>query len=229
MRCKLVVGVFISIIFCIFLILEHSQRTPSNKISNRIGINNSKATKYMPSKTQSYYYTYYYNSKVDELNRNMGKYSNEKQTIPKLEGSNYEAIFSYGKENLESGNLENFVQMCHDLINIHPDDSELYLNLANFFNENGYPEIALEIIQKGVEKNPGDKEFALLLGDLLSFQGDHANALDQYYNLISIDPADPIGFYKLSESYEVLGMVDDSEFYLKQFELLTNALSYDVK
>jgi tetratricopeptide (TPR) repeat protein len=229
MKYKLIIGGFVCFVLCAFLIIGQNHKTHSKRIPNRIAKHNSEITKEMPSKPQNYHYTYYYNSKFDEINQLIGKYSHEQQSLPKLEGSNYEAIFSYGKENLESGNFENFIQICHDLINIYPDDSELYLNLTNFFNENGYPEIALEILQKGVEKNPEDKEFALLLGDLLSFQGDHVNALTQYFNLISIDPADPNGFYKLSEIYEALGMIDESDYYLKQFELKTSALTYETK
>jgi tetratricopeptide (TPR) repeat protein len=229
MKYKLVIGGFVGLVLFTILIIGNNPKTPSKRISNKIETPNSAVSKDMPSKTQWYHYTYYYNSKVSESNHFMGKYLYDKQLLPKLEGSNYEAIFSYGKETLESGFFENFIQVCYDLINIYPDDSELYLNLVNFFNENEHPEIALEILMKGVEKNPAEKEFALLLGDLLSFQGDYVNALTQYHNLVSIDPADPNGFHKLSKIYEALGLINESDYYTKHFELLTNALSCDVK
>ena len=86
-------------------------------------------------------------------------------------------------------------------IELNPDDDSQVHIMANTYNNNGYPELAIRVYQAGIRAMPGNAFFDRSLGRLLEQSGRLEEALAAYRSASAKD-ADSDFYADLVESLE---------------------------
>ena len=99
---------------------------------------------------------------------------------------------------------------------ISPDYSWAYFNLASLYYDDGYYENAKDYLKKTLELNPKDDNASLILSKILKKEDDLNGALKILRSAISNNPYNGDLNYAISQIYKVIGQKEEYEYFLKE-------------
>ena len=142
--------------------------------------------------------TYYFLENYEEAKPLLARFIElETQTTASL----IAAVQTLGELERNSRNYESAIEYDERAIELNPDDDSQVHIMANTYNNNGYPELAIRVYQAGIRAMPGNAFFDRSLGRLLEQSGRLEEALAAYRSASAKD-ADSDFYADLVESLE---------------------------
>ena len=146
------------------------------------------------------------------------------QNILKEEHNHPQALILLGKCYMEKGDVVKAIQHMEQVVNLIPDESQTWINLARFWESTGQIDRAFEILRQGILAIPDDPNLLYELGKAHLDQGSPTEARGYLRKVFDIDPANNRIRLNLAQAEYLLG---NHEISLKLLEPLSNAYQSD--
>lgn len=91
-------------------------------------------------------------------------------------------------ENYQAGNFEEAENICREILNVQPGDTEVLHLLGLISHKLGNYDSALENIKKAIKLNPNDADAYYDLGNVLQEKGEITKAVTNYKKAIKFNP-----------------------------------------
>jgi tetratricopeptide (TPR) repeat protein len=91
------------------------------------------------------------------------------QAIQENKGDIAASLIAIGDIVTEEGNIEDFFDYSLSVINLHPNDNNLYESIADFFREKGEYQIGLQLLDAGLQYNSENNNYLLFYNSYRAF------------------------------------------------------------
>jgi arylsulfatase A-like enzyme/Tfp pilus assembly protein PilF len=125
-----------------------------------------------------------------------------------------------GVGQFQSGNLPAAEKMIRSVIAASPSFILAYTHMASMFKETGKPQAAIQVLEQGLEKNPGNILLLAKLGIVLADSGNWRRAIPILEECVCREDIDPEKFNFLGIAYYQGGQLDKAlQSYNRALEL----------
>jgi tetratricopeptide (TPR) repeat protein len=115
-----------------------------------------------------------------------------------------------GKLSAESGDGEKAQEAFQEVIDRFPERPDGYMSLANLYAQAGRPDVALRVLDDGLQKNAGQPVLLLQRGTFYSEMGNQERAIGDFRALLEVDPTSIDGFHNLAIALAKLEEYDEA-------------------
>lgn len=112
---------------------------------------------------------------------------------------------SIAKSCLSSNHLEKAIENYRRVLELIPDSTETYAELALCHLRNNMPEKAIAILQNGLKIAPNSDTLYHVLGNAYALANDWQGAISAYRKALEISPKFPEAWYNMGLAYEKMG------------------------
>ncbi|MGM0471280.1 MAG: peptidylprolyl isomerase [Bacillota bacterium] len=111
----------------------------------------------------------------------------------------------------QDGNLDQAIKQYKELIDSGKDETYLYSNLAQAYQQQDKSDQAIKYYQQALEKNPEDNQLRLALGNLYQQLEKKEKAVEEFDQVAESAGDNLMLHYQLYSSYQELGYEDKAE------------------
>jgi tetratricopeptide (TPR) repeat protein len=148
----------------------------------------------------------------------LGQQASEQTTFEQMtsEQATFEQQLRKAQRLEKAGRLEESLQIYRSLLSHRPEDRELLSRIQGIYRElKWYPQL-IEMIQQRLQKDPGDFELRIELGEAYFLSGDLPKARDTWMEALTTAPRQESSFSRVSDVFLERGLLPEAEDILLQ-------------